>query len=649
MTKGLVGNLYGLCQSILLDISDIHPNLRKGIDRDLLRLETLMSNHGEKVFTLFLPALGKSFDKALEHGALAFDGEPLARPINRRTVIPRLFQGIWLLFFDIDGCLKQDISGDDVRLMRTLLYAFKKFRLQCPPSAVYATVKEYYDVDRALPTQSREWDSDGSDLGSVRNLSLLDRITPHRDLFSGSTFSGDDARMLSITQTVGDRISSMLGEYLPQRARFRHGPGAVSDLRTGRGYKYLFPGWGPRLQHVFPAAEFASANLGTVGKTHGWSEEGPPEVEGASELFAVPKTQKGPRLIAAEPTANQWCQQSVRSFLSDAIGRSFIAKSIDFRRQDLSGELALAASVDKSLATVDLSAASDRVSCWLVERLMRSNHSLLAALIACRTRYLICNIDKKAPRVYKLKKFASMGSALTFPIQSIVFYILCISAGILTETEGVETVWTSDISRLGRQVRVYGDDLIVPVSWMPALEKLFELLYLKINRSKTFSKGNFRESCGTDAFNGVNVSPGQVLQVFSESNLSTLQGVVDSCNNLFVKGFIRTSNRLLSPIRAELRKLIPYVGIGSESFGIQTSSGFHTTARKRWNKDLHIWQYQTFAFVAKRIDTCRHEGFANLLQFFTEDPTNSDLDRWESGVSARPTTVIGRRWVEVPV
>ena len=650
MTKGLVGNLFGLFQSIMLDISEHHPNLRKEIDRDLLRFETLVVNHGEELFTLFLPALGKAFDLALETGSLVFNGEMLSRPVNRRTVIPRLFRGIWLLFFTYDGCLKQDISGDDVLLMRTLLYAFKKFRIQCPPSAVYATVKEYYDVDRALPAPSQEWDSDGSNLDALHNRSLSDRLEVHHGLFSRARYSRDDARMLSITQTVGDRISSVLGEYLPQHARFRHGPGAVSDLKTGRGYKYLFPGWGPRLQYVFPAAEFASANLRTVGCTEGWDEDGPPEVEGASKLHAVPKTRKGPRLIAAEPTCNQWCQQSVRSFLSDSISATFIADSIDFRRQDLSGELALAASVDKTLATVDLSAASDRVSCWLVERLFRGNFSLMAALIASRTRYLICDIDKKAPRVYKLRKYASMGSALTFPIQSLIFYILCVSAGLLTEYEGQEKpLWTVDIAALGRQVRVYGDDLIVPVSWMPALERLFELLYLKINRSKTFSKGNFRESCGTDAYNGVNVSPGQVLQVYSESKLSTLQGVVDSCNNLFHKGFIRTSNYLLSPIHAGLRKLIPYVGIGSESFGIQTSSGFQTTARKRWNKDLHFWQYQTLAFVAKRPDTRRHEGFANLLQFFTEDPTTSDLDRWESGVFTRPETVVGRRWVEVPV
>lgn len=649
MTKGLVGSLFGLCRSILLDISDVHPHLRKGIDRDLSRLETLVSNHREKVFTLFLPALGKIFDQALDQGALVFAGEPLSRPINRRTSIPRLFQGIWLLFFDKNGCLKQDISGDDVRLMRTLLYAFKKYRLQCPPAAVYSTVKEYYDVDGALPPASQEWDTDGSDLRAVRGRSLLDRLAPHRGLFSRELFSGDDSRLLSITQTMGDRISSMLGEYLPQHARFRHGPGAVSDLKTGRGYKYLFPGWGPRLQHVFPAAEFAFANLSFAGTTEVRSIGGIPLVEDASVLLAVPKSQKAPRLIAKEPTCHQWCQQSVRSFLSDSIRSSFLSHSIDFTRQDLSGELALAASSSKRHATVDLSSASDRVSCWLVERLFRANFSVLAAFIASRTRFITTEIDVKAPKVYRLRKFASMGSALTFPVQSLVFYILCISAGAAHEDMDMRHTSSNELAELGRQVRVYGDDLIVPVAWMPALEKIMDLLYLKINRSKTFSKGNFRESCGTDAYNGVNVSPGQVLQVFSESRLGTLQGVVDSSNNLFQKGFFRTSNYLLSPIRKELRKLIPYVGLGSESFGIKTGSGFRTTARKRWNKDLHVWQYLTFGFTPKRGDTLRHEGAANLLQYFTEDPSLTDLGQWESGKFVVPPTVVSRRWVEVPL
>ncbi len=645
MTKGLVDRLLGLSRCILLDIADVHPNLRKGIERDIVRLETLASKHGEKVFTLFLPALGKIFDQTLEQGVLVTNREPFTRRINSRTKIPRHFQGIWRLFIDDNGCLKQDINGDDVRLMRTLCFAFKKYRMPCPPTAVFAAVKDYYDVDQTLPEPSQIWDSLGDDLTALRDRSLLDRLPPLSGVFrpTSDLSGGSDFRMLCIVQSVADRVSGALGEFLPQDARFRHGPGAVSDLRTGIGFKYSFPAWGPRLQHVFPASLFAVANQRLAEDADEWNSGGIPLIEGASKLHAVPKTQKGPRLIAAEPTCNQWCQQSVRHFLDRSIKRSHMRHSIDFGRQELSGELAMAASVDKSLATVDLSSASDRLSCWLIERLFRANWSLLSAMVASRTRYIVNDIDKKSPKLYKLRKFASMGSALTFPIQSLAFYMICAAAGVITNGWEVGS-W----KRAGRQVRVYGDDLIVPVSWMPVLQHLLTVLYLKINSSKTFVKGNFRESCGTDAYNGVNVSPGQVLQVYDESKLSTLQGVVDSSNNLFHKGLWRTSNALLSPISDGIMKLIPFVEIGSESFGIQTGSGFRSHSRKRWNKDLHHWQYQTFSFSAKRQSTRRHEGTSNLLQFFTEDPTLKEITLWESGVFEVPTPVIGRGWVESP-
>lgn len=643
MNKGLVESLIGLYRSILLDISEIHPNLRRDFERDLVRLKSLTSNHGEKVFTLFLPDLGRRFDAALESGALAFDDQPLSRPVNRRSSIPRLFQGMWKLFFEVDGCLKQDIDPDDVRLMRTLLFACKKYRLDCDPSAVNKTVKEYYDVDQALPPPSPEWDGCGDDLTAMRSRSLLDRLAYHEGLFRSTLVDGSDAWLLSVAQSMGDRISSMLGEFNPTTARFRHGPGAVSDLRTGRGYKYSFPAWGPRLQYVFPATEFAFANLSEAVNTDDYEFGGLLPKEGASVLHAVPKTQKGPRLIASEPTCNQWCQQSVMNYLNDVIKTNIIGDSIDFNRQELSGELALSASVDKSLATVDLSSASDRLSCWLIERLFRANHSILGAFIASRTRYIINSVDKKSPKIYKLRKFASMGSALTFPVQSLTFYMLCVASGLVA-TDTPASRW----KELARQVRVYGDDIIVPVLWLPVLKRLFELLYLKLNSSKTYSEGNFRESCGTDAYMGVNVSPGQVLEVFDESDLGSLQGVVDCSNNLYMKGFRNASIYLLSPIPPEIRRLIPWVSVGSDSFGLKTSSGFHTSARKRWNKDLHRWEYMALRFRAKRSSATRHESFSNVLQYFTEDPSHAQIDEWESGKFDKPVTVVSRGWSALP-
>jgi hypothetical protein len=643
MPKGLVGRLYGLTSAILTDIAGYHPHLRLGFDRDLSRLDSLSSNHGERVFTLLLPALGKIFDLSLDRGVLSTAGEPLTRPINTRTRIPRLFQGIWSLFFDDSGCLKQDIVPHDVLLFRTLLYVAKRYEMDCAPDVVYATTKEYYDVDQSLPPTSSIWRGDGSDLAVVRGWSLLD-LPSLQPILGQSIDDGDSKQLLSLTQGIGDRVAGLLGEFIPQQHRFRHGPGAVSDIPTGRGYKYSFPNWGPRLNWMFPVEEFAFSSMSSLGSDDGYGPSRIPSQEPASKLCVVPKTQKAPRLIAAEPTCNQWAQQSVRSFLTDAIAGSVLSESIDFRRQDLSGNLALSSSLDRSLATVDLSAASDRLSCWLIERIFRVNPPLLAAMIACRTRFLTNDIDKKSPKLYELRKFASMGSALTFPVQSLVFYVLCVSAGLHATGTHIR-----DWQKIGRQVRVYGDDLIVPVEWMPVVERLFSLLYLRINSSKTFSKGFFRESCGTDAYKGYNVTPGQVRRFYDESKLTTLQGVVDSSNNLFHKGFIEASNYLLSPIPSGIRKLIPWVAAGSETFGLHTSSGFLAQSRKRWNKNLHRNEYETLRFRAKRSTTTRSEGFANLLQFFTEDPASSLLlSDWESGVFAKSTTIVSRGWEPVP-
>lgn len=643
MSKGLVDQLLGLYRSILLDFSDEHPSLRVGFERDYIRLESLAEHWGEKVFTLLLPALGKLFDSSLEHGALVFQGEPLTRPINRRSVIPRLFQGIWKRIVQPNGCLKQDIDARDIFMLRTLCYASKKLRLSCSDKAKYSTIKEYYDVDASLPNPSEIWRGAEYDPFTLRSYDLLDHPTPSLYPDDGSLNWDIDRNLLSCAQRVGDRVSSMLGEFLPQHNRFKHGPGAVSDLRTGVAYKYAFPSWSPRLNEVFPADMFASANMSVwLDPDLAASYAPPSEEEGVSRLHVVPKTQKAPRLIAAEPTANQWCQQSLWYFLRDRIGDTVLSDSIDFERQDLSGKAALRASLTRQEATVDLSSASDRLSCWVIERLFRANYSLMRGFTSVRTRFVLNDIDKKSPQLYELRKFASMGSALTFPVQSLTFFIICVAAGLMTEG-----VWDSEWKRFAQRVRVYGDDLIVPVSWMPCVRRLLELLFLKVNESKTFTNGKFRESCGTDAYDGEVVTPAQVLEFYAESKPGTLQSVVDVSNNLYKVGLFRAARYMMSSVPSGLRKLIPWVPMGSRSFGLWTSSGFHTSARRRWNRDLHFEEYETLTFSSKRSNTSRAEGFENLLQFFTEEPWTQSLSDWASGLVSKSTTRMGRGWRQV--
>ena len=651
MTNGLLRQFIGLYRSILMDATDFHPTLRKEFDRDLSRLESLSTNMGVKLFTLALPTLGKVLDQALDSGRLAFNGEPLSGPINRKIRIPRLFRGFWMLLFDADGCLKQDIDPNDVLFLRTLLYAGKRYQMDCSLTAKYSTIKEFYDVDEALPPSSQIWDGDGSSVDPHSPVTFQDFGSSTGDLFRSESDRELDF-LLRTAQECADRVSGLLGEFIPSVSRFRHGPGAVSDLDARKDFKYSFRHWNPRLQWVFPASEFAVANSRDIGITNSFDNGTSILMEWPSVLCCVLKTQKAPRLFAKEPSCNQWCQQSVRSYLTDAISACVIGDSIDFGRQELSGELALAGSIDGSLATIDLSSASDRLSCAVVERMFRKNDSLLSAMIASRTRYIVNRLDVKQPKLHKLRKFASMGSALTFPVQSIVFYTLCCAAGLVATGTSLRD-WTV----IARQVRVYGDDLIVPVSWMPFVEKLFTGLLLKINRSKTFTGKNFRESCGSDCFRGYYVTPGQVRQFYDESKLSTLQGVVDTSNNLFYKGFWHASSYVLSTVQEGIRKLIPSVRVvsdaltgrpiipGSVTFGLTSPSGTKLHSRKRWNYDLQREECAVISFESKRSRTTRHEGSANLLQYFTEDPSATDLSSWASGLVVDPLPVARKGWV----
>jgi hypothetical protein len=191
--------------------------------------------------------------------------------------------------------------------------------------------------------------------------------------------------------------------------------------------------------------------------------------ESPSKLISVPKELSGPRLIASEPVSHQWCQQVILDFLVSSVRRLPIAGSISFENQAPNGLMALEASHSQSHVTVDLSSASDRISCWHVERFFRRNPTLVSALHASRTRFLRNDIDKKSPKYHVLRKFSTMGSAVTFPIQTYMFTITCIGA-LLYARNLRATI--KNIKELSREVRVFGDDIVIPVDGWPALQDL---------------------------------------------------------------------------------------------------------------------------------------------------------------------------------
>ncbi|DAD49989.1 TPA_asm: RNA-directed RNA polymerase, partial [ssRNA phage Esthiorhiza.2_31] len=643
-----------MVQGVFLDALTLDPTLHKSFERDLLRLKALIRQNGIPVFMIWLPAIDKALCRALDSNFLPSLQLPLTGKRNGKSRIPKLFQGIWMKIFDDSGCLMQDCDPTFVLLLRQLLSGFSKMRMEAPESALYRTTGDFFHVESNIPPPHPLWDGDGSNIDVIDPGSLLDLDPGVGDLY-GDSSPTNISILLDTCQRLADVVASSFGVYSPGESAFRHGRGATSEFRRGEGYKYSFPAWSSRLEYVYPYNEFGTSNSSLLGDISQF-EVTPPSSDGQSRLIPVPKTHKAPRLIAAEPAANQWCQQNLLNFFVDALSvdrqskRPSIGLSIDFERQDLSGITALESSQHGQLATIDLKEASDRLSCWLIQRLWRSNYSILSALVACRTRYLYNDVDSKLPSHIKLRKFATMGSALTFPMQSLAFFVICIASGLVHRNtmNGVHRVSLRNWRELCRDVRIYGDDLIVPVEWMTGLRSLMTAVGLKINDDKTFEGSSFRESCGIDAFRGYDVTPVKVKCFADTSKPSTVISVIDTCNLLHVKGLWHTAQSLRSSV--DLRNIgVHHVSDGY--WGDVSFSGRKVSHLKmRWSPTVHRNEYLMLQPRAVSRSTRRFEGASNLLQYFTEDPTSSSLADWQSGKSAVSDAGICRRWVsyEVP-
>ena len=448
----------------------------------------------------------------------------------------------------------------------------------------------------------------------------------------------EDQRLLGQIQKVADLICGQMAEYDPvsysaeleskgHGTGFKHGPGAVAE-GLKRWEKSLFPNWPLKLQKTFPWE--------SCGRYAGSPMERPSYHEMASRLIGVPKTAKGPRLIAVEPTSHMWCQQLTWKWLQSECRRIFGSHFISFRDQTLSGNLVLKASRDRKLATVDLSDASDRLTCWTVERMFRCNPSLLTALHAARTRYLRDEVSEDGDFL-KLKKFASQGTATTFPIMTLT--MLFIALGCCLDDEPT----MSTLRKLSDQVRVFGDDIIIPSHGYVRLCRAMELLQLKVNMAKSYADGYFRESCGQDGYQGYDVTPIRPKTIVGDSPASC-QAIVDNSNNLFMKGYWHASNACLDLLPARLRRGIRIVGPHDVGFsGLDSYSGSDESHLiKRWNSRFHRYEVRVWQLSVRTQERPR-DGHAALLDFFASKH-NHEHARIVSKFADVRKTRIGLLW-----
>ena len=523
--------------------------------RDIKTLTSRVKDEGLSFLTITLPIFGKDFERSLADGQI----DPTAfRGFRKSGAIPAFLQGmLGRVFNRITGRILSDEAIDIscIEGIRQVAYAFKKLEMDCTPKRVLSAMDSFAETEHVLTT------------AKVTGEALDDFVQVSNILWSGLK----DINVFDL---------------IP-----RHGPGATVEGVSGN-QKFQWQCWHERLEPYFPF-------LGTAHLVSSYGEKEfedvtfvSSEMELPVKVTPVPKTLKGPRVIAIEPCCMQYAQQAVRRELYARIERMrFSAGHVNFTDQSINRNLAMMSSKDGRLATIDLSDASDRVLFDLAIRMFDCNPDLQDAIVACRsTRAKLPDGRIIGP----LAKFASMGSALCFPVESMYFYTICVAA-LLREQN--LPVTSRNCFIVSRDVYVYGDDIIIPSRWATSVVDHLQKYYCKVNMLKSYWNGKFRESCGMDAYDGVEVTPTYIRHGHPSSRrqASELVSWVKTANLFAKKGYYLTSSYMFNVCERYLGKL-PEVSETSPALGRISS---HPIASLRYNRLIQA--YEIRAWVASPI------------------------------------------------
>lgn len=334
-------------------------------------------------------------------------------------------------------------------------------------------------------------------------------------------------------------LADVFSSYDRNDLRFRHGPGVTANVPIVEKFDHRLT-YGLQSVASFGSSFFFNEEdaLTRLDRYPVAANDSYFKPSSIAKVILVPKDSRGPRLISCEPAENQWVQQGIARFMINALeGHRFSGGQVNFTDQGINRALALESSVTLKYATLDLKDASDRVTLELVRNLFGGQ--LLSDLLDVRSTHTTLPDG----RVLALAKYAPMGSALCFPVMASCIYALCVSAifGL-----------TGDLESAAKSVFVYGDDIIVENEYASFVINVLERYKLKVNREKSFIDSPFVESCGMDAFKGVDVTPIRLRdadirckQSLLKEKPSVLLSLVSTGNLLSIRNHSSASEFLL--------------------------------------------------------------------------------------------------------
>lgn len=440
--------------------------------RDLTTVSDRVKEEGESFLTITLPTFADGLQKALDAGQVApcdFPSFAFGRKKGESLGLPKFLRGFLELIFDAgSGRLLEFPSVDAISCVRQLTLAYYKILQPCSDARREKAMDGYLECEKEVKRHD-----------AVRSQDQYRRFSRVADLLFCSVYA---------------ELNAQLGRGELQG---QHGPGATADRLSGNG-KWDQAEYPWRLERWFPSAGFLSPNDNHYQWLSRISFLSPGQ-ERPVRVLAVPKTQKSPRIIAAEPTCMMFAQKAVAAAVIPLLQRDkLVGGMLGFDDQPVNRQMAKEGSLTGKLATLDLSDASDRISNQLVRAMFAWQPRIAGAVDAARSR----SADVPGKGVIRLAKYASMGSGLTFPVEAMVFLTIVFLA---VERELNRPLTRSDVKSLRGLVRVYGDDIIVPVDYARCVAGELETFGLKVNRRKSYWTGKFRESCGAEFYDGQDV------------------------------------------------------------------------------------------------------------------------------------------------
>jgi hypothetical protein len=220
----------------------------------------------------------------------------------------------------------------------------------------------------------------------------------------------------------------------------------------------------------------------------------------------VPKNWKQLRGVNPEPGLMMFWQQGVKNALYSYMHRHpILGKVINLQDQSQNRDYAQFGSKFRCYDTIDLSSASDTISWRLVKAIFKDT-SLYPWLLATRTDSTKLKFpDGEEFVVPHLSKYAPMGSALTFPIESLVF---CFCAFYVIEKAQSVYKFTDLQTEIVSSLSIYGDDIVIKHDYYAPLLLTLKTLGFLPNEEKSFSGSHpFRESCGIECHLGEDITP----------------------------------------------------------------------------------------------------------------------------------------------